>query len=72
MPDQDPLDPGANAPQPPPAPEPRRPSLRKRDLAEATGYHAGRTATGLTRMLLRNKTVRAMLRNARDANREDD
>ncbi|MBO0708030.1 MAG: hypothetical protein J2P43_05085 [Candidatus Dormibacteraeota bacterium] len=72
MPDQDHLDPGTNAPEPPPAPRPRRPAVRKRDLAEATGYQAGRTATGLTRLLLRNRTVRAMLRNARDANREED
>lgn len=52
-------------------PRPQRPARRKRDLAEATGYTAGRTATGLTRMLLRNRTVREMLRNARDANRGD-
>lgn len=68
MSDQEPSDPGAAAP----APRPRRSAARKRDLAEATGYHAGRTATGLTRMLLRNKTVRQTLRNARDASREDD
>lgn len=68
MPEQDQPEPGADAPVP------RRPRAtpRKRDLAEATGYHAGRTATGLTRMLLRNKTVRQMLRNARDANQADD
>jgi hypothetical protein len=49
-----------------------KPAPRKRDLAETTGYVAGRTATGLTRMLLRSKTVRETLRNARDASREDD
>lgn len=32
---------------------------------------AGRTATGLTRLLLRSKTVRQTLRNARDSMRED-
>ncbi len=60
-------EPVAPAPRPAPAPAPR-----KRDLAETTGYVAGRTATGLTRLLLRNKTVRQTLRNARDANREDE
>lgn len=72
MPDQDQPDPGADPPARRAVPAPRRPDLRKRDLAEATGYTAGRTASGLTRMLLRNRTVREMLRNARDANREDD
>jgi hypothetical protein len=75
MAEQDPPDPepAPRAPQPAAAGGPRpAPDKRKRDLAETTGYVAGRTATGLTRMLLRSKTVRETLRNARDANREDD
>ena len=72
MTEQDRPDPPAKAPAPRPVPAPTRPDPPKRDLAETTGYVAGRTATGLTRMLLRNKTVRETLRNARDANRGDD
>lgn len=68
MPEEDGQEPGGD----PPVPRPKRPARRKRDLAEATGYTAGRTATGLTRLLLRNRTVREMLRNARDANQGDD
>lgn len=44
---------------------------KKRDLAETTGYVAGVTASGLTRILLRSKTVRTTLRNARDSIREN-
>lgn len=72
MSDQDQPLPGAKPPAPKPVPQPRRPATPERDLAETTGYVAGRTATGLTRILLRSKTVRQTLRNARDANREDD
>ena len=72
MAEQDRRDPRAEAPEPRAAPAPVRPVARKRDLAETTGYIAGRTVTGLTRMLLRSKTVRQTLRNARDASRADD
>lgn len=53
-----------------PAPK-KRSTPRKRDLAETTGFVAGRTATGLTHILLRSKTVRQTLRNARDSIREN-
>jgi hypothetical protein len=73
--DLEPTPPGPGGVAPAPASRPAaasRPAPHKRDLAETTGYVAGRTATGLTRMLLRSKTVRETLRNARDASREDD
>jgi hypothetical protein len=72
MTEQDRGDLSPTAPEPRPVPATPKRAPRKRDLAETTGYVAGRTATGLTRMLLRSKTVRETLRNARDANREDD
>ncbi|MGH7911987.1 MAG: hypothetical protein ACREQM_00955 [Candidatus Dormibacteraceae bacterium] len=58
-------------PQPGPAPGPRAPK-RRRDLAEETGFLAGRSALGLTRLALRSKTVRRTLRNARDENERSD
>jgi hypothetical protein len=67
-----------SAPEPPepaseaPVPPPRSPQGRDVDLAAETGRLAGRTATGLSRLLLRNRTVRKTLRNARNAARDDE
>lgn len=72
MGDQDQPDAAPDAAEPKPTPKPARAALPKRDLAETTGHVAGRTALGLTRLLLRNKTVRQTLRSARDANRDSD